>query len=105
MKILHLIAGAGPMYCGSCLHGNTLAAGLRKAGADVVLAPLYTPIRTDEEDVSIDRLSMGGINVYLDESLPWWRRMPGFLRRLLDQPSLVTWAAKYGGGTQPEHLG
>ena len=105
MKILHLIAGAGPMYCGSCLHGNTLAAGLRKAGADVVLAPLYTPIRTDEENVSIDRLSLGGINVFLDESLPWWRQMPGFLRRLLDRPWLVTWAAKHGGGTHPEHLG
>ena len=105
MKILHLIAGAGPMYCGSCLHGNTLAAGLRKAGADVVLAPLYTPLRTDEENVSIDHLSLGGINVFLDESLPWWRRMPGFLRRLMDRPGLVSWAAKHGGGTQPEHLG
>ena len=70
MKIVHLIAGAGPMYCGSCMHGNTLAAGLRKAGADVILAPVYTPLRTDEENVSIDRLAMGGINVYLDESLP-----------------------------------
>ncbi len=105
MKILHLIAGAGPMYCGSCLHGNTLAAGLRKAGADIVLAPLYTPIRTDEDNVSIDHLSMGGINVFLDESLSWWRRVPGFLRRLLDRPVLVTWAAKHGGGTHPEHLG
>ena len=76
MKIVHLIAGAGPMYCGSCMHGNTLAAGLRKAGADVLLAPVYTPLRTDEENVSIDRLAMGGINVYLDESLPLWRWMP-----------------------------
>ena len=37
------------MYCGSCLHGNTLAAALHAAGADVLLAPLYTPLRTDEE--------------------------------------------------------
>ena len=64
------------MYCGSCMHGNTLAAALRKAGADVILAPVYTPLRTDEENVSIERLAMGGINVYLDESLPLWRRMP-----------------------------
>jgi glycosyltransferase involved in cell wall biosynthesis len=105
MKILHLIAGAGPMYCGSCLHGNTLAAGLRKAGADVVLAPLYTPVRTDEENVSIGHLSLGGINVYLDEILPWWRGMPGFLRGLMDRPWLVSWAAKHGGGTRPEQLG
>ena len=99
MKIVHLLAGAGPMYCGSCMHGNTLAAGLRKAGADVILAPVYTPLRTDEENVSIDRLAMGGINVYLDESMPLWRWMPALLRRLLDWPALVSWAARRGGRT------
>jgi len=105
MKIVHLLAGAGPMYCGSCLHGNTLAAGLRKAGADVILAPVYTPLRTDEESVSIDRLAMGGINVYLDESLPFWRWMPALVRRQLDRPWLVSWAARRGSSTRPEQLG
>ena len=88
MKIVHLIAGAGPMYCGSCMHGNTLAAALRKAGADVILAPVYTPLRTDEENVSIDRLAMGGINVYLDESLPLWRWMPA-LRAATARPAVA----------------
>ena len=69
------------------------------------LAPLYTPLRTDEENISIDHLALGGINVYLDESLTWWRRMPGFVRRLVDQPWLVRWAARFGGSTRPEHLG
>ena len=55
------------------MHGNTLAAGLRKAGADVLLTPLYTPLRTDEENLSVDHLALGGINVYLDETMPWWR--------------------------------
>ena len=87
------------------MHGNTLAAALRKAGADVILAPVYTPLRTDEENVSIDRLAMGGINVYLDESLPLWRRMPRMVRRLLDRPSLVSWMARFGGSTRPEQLG
>ncbi len=87
------------------MHGNTLAAALRKSGADVLLAPVYTPVRTDEENVSIDRLAMGGINVYLDESLPLWRWMPPFVRRLLDRPSLVSWAARGGSSTSPEHLG
>ncbi len=87
------------------MHGNTLAAGLRQAGADVILAPVYTPVRTDEENVSIDRLGMGGINVFLDESMPLWRRMPGLVRRLLDWPALVSWAARRGGGTRPEQLG
>jgi glycosyltransferase involved in cell wall biosynthesis len=105
MKFVHLIAGAGPMYCGSCMHGNTLAAALRKAGADVIAAPLYTVLRTDEENVSIDRLAMGGINLFLDERLPLWRRMPAFVRRVLDRPSLVAWLAGRGTQTRPEQLG
>ena len=87
------------------MHGNTLAAALRAAGADVVLAPVYTPLRTDEENVSIQRLAMGGINVYLDEGLPLWRRMPALLRRLLDRPALVSWVARRGGSTRPQQLG
>jgi hypothetical protein len=46
MRIAYLAAGAGGMYCGSCLHDNTLAAALLKRGEDVILAPIYTPIRT-----------------------------------------------------------
>ena len=38
------------MYCGSCLHDNTLAAALLDLGEDVLLVPTYTPLRTDEED-------------------------------------------------------
>ena len=48
MKIVYLAAGAGGMYCGSCLHDNTLAAALMRLGEDVLLMPTYTPIRTDE---------------------------------------------------------
>ena len=87
------------------MHGNTLAAALRKAGADVLLAPVYTPLRTDEENVSIDRLGMGGINVYLDEGLPLWRWMPALVRRQLDRPWLVSWAARRAGSTRPQQLG
>ena len=63
MRIVHLVAGAGSMYCGTCLQGNTLVAALRQLGADVLLAPLYTPLRTDEPSQSGGRLALGG---YLD---------------------------------------
>jgi glycosyltransferase involved in cell wall biosynthesis len=93
------------MYCGSCLHSNTLAAALRAAGADVLLVPLYTPLRTDEENVSIDRLAFGGINVYLQDRSALFRHTPWLLDKLLDQPGLVRWAARRGTRTRPEHLG
>ena len=32
MKIIYLAAGAAGMYCGSCLHDNTLAAALLALG-------------------------------------------------------------------------
>ena len=57
MRIAYIAAGAAGMYCGSCLHDNTLAAALLKAGEDVLLVPTYTPLRTDEEDVSQRRSS------------------------------------------------
>ena len=40
------------MYCGSCLHSNTLALHLSTLGVDVTLVPLYTPTRTDEKNAS-----------------------------------------------------
>ena len=64
------------MYCGSCLHDNTLAAGLLELGEDVLLVPTYTPIRTDETDVSQRRLFFGGINVYLQQKSALFRHTP-----------------------------
>jgi glycosyltransferase involved in cell wall biosynthesis len=105
MKIVHLAAGAGHMYCGSCLLGNTLAAAQHRAGGDVLLAPLYTPLRTDEENVAVDRIAFGGINVYLQQHSAVFRHTPWFLDRLLDRPRLLDWATSRGVSIRPEDLG
>ena len=59
MKLAHISPGAGGMYCGSCMHDNTLASALIKLGHEVALIPIYTPVRTDETDVSIDQVFYG----------------------------------------------
>ena len=105
MKIVYLAAGAGGMYCGSCLHGNTLAAALRTAGQDCLLAPMYTPIRTDEESVSIDRVTFGGINVFLQQHSAVFRHTPWFVDRLLDRSGLLRRAAGHSATVRPERLG
>ena len=69
-RIAYLTAGAGGMFCGSCLHDNALAKALGQLGWDVSLIPLYTPIRTDEQDQSVDQVFFGGINVYLQQKIP-----------------------------------
>ena len=38
--------------------------------------PLYTPIRTDEENVSVDQVFFGGINVYLQQKVGLFRYLP-----------------------------
>ncbi|HUY36628.1 MAG TPA: glycosyltransferase family 4 protein [Pirellulales bacterium] len=89
MRIVYLAAGAAGMYCGTCLHDNTLAAALSAAGEDVLLAPTYTPIRTDEDDVSQRRVLFGGINVFLQQLSPLFRFLPPILNRALDSPKLL----------------
>ncbi len=99
MKIVYISAGAGGMYCGSCLHDNTLAAALIEAGETVTLAPIYTPLRTDEVNVSQRRLFYGGINVYLQQKSAFFRHTPWLLDRLLDFPALVAWLSRKAGTT------
>lgn len=99
MKIASITAGAGGMICGSCLHDNTLARELIRQGHDVALLPLYTPIRTDEEDVSVGRVFYGAINVYLEQKSALFRHTPRALDRLLNNPRLLNWASRRGANS------
>ena len=105
MRIAYIAAGAAGMYCGSCLHDNTLAAALLELGEDVVLVPTYTPLRTDETNVSIRRVFFGGINVYLQQKLSIFRRTPWWMDRLLDHPALLDRATRGAGSVDPQQLG
>jgi glycosyltransferase involved in cell wall biosynthesis len=89
MKILSITAGAAGMYCGSCFRDNALAVELLARGHDVTLMPVYTPTRTDETNVSQSRVLFGGINVYLQQHSPLFRRTPRLLDRLLDAPRVI----------------
>jgi glycosyltransferase involved in cell wall biosynthesis len=94
MRIAAITAGAAGMICGSCLHDNALAAALHALGHDTLLVPTYTPIRTDEADVSDRRVFLGGLNVYLDQKSDWYRRTPRFVRWFLDRPWLLRAAGR-----------
>ncbi len=76
MRIAYITAGAAGMFCGSCMHDNTLAAALSRQGHEALLIPTYTPIRTDEPDVSQKRIFFGGINVYLQQKIGLFRHTP-----------------------------
>lgn len=105
LTIASITAGSAGMFCGSCMRDNTIARAMHRAGHDVHLIPTYTPIRTDEENVADEHLFYGGINVYLEQSIPGYRFLPGFVTHWLDRPSIINWATSRGIETSAKNLG
>ena len=106
MRLLMITAGAGGMYCGSCLRDNALASELMSRGHDVALLPIYTPTLTDEENVSDGHVFFGGISVYLEQNFPLFRHTPWILDKIWDSgPVLRAFTGGSVGGTNPKLLG
>ncbi|MCY2965303.1 MAG: glycosyltransferase family 4 protein [Planctomycetota bacterium] len=105
MHIALITAGGAGMFCGSCMHDNTLARALMASGHRVTLIPLYTPIRVDELDVSEHRVFLGGVNVYLAGLWPWWSRVPRFLRAWLDRPAVLRFVSRFAVSSDAKDLG
>jgi glycosyltransferase involved in cell wall biosynthesis len=104
LRILAITAGAANMYCGSCLRDNALARELIRQGHDVTLVPIYTPTRTDEPNVSEERVLYGGVNVYLQQVLPLFRRTPPFIDRLFDSRPVMKLLSRLSVATDPDRL-
>ena len=105
MKIIYITAGAAGMFCGSCMHDNALARALTDLGHDVQLIPLYTPVRLDEPAAVSERLFFGGINVYLQQNIPLFRKLPAWFDRVFDQPWLLKWASQKSVKIRAQELG
>lgn len=105
MRILSITAGAAGMYCGSCLRDNALAVELLRRGHHVTLLPVYTPTNPDETNVSRKRVLFGGISVYLQHYMPFFRKSPKFLDRILDSPWIINAFASRSISTDPAMLG
>ena len=93
------------MYCGSCLRDNALATELISRGHDVMLLPVYTPTLTDEPNVSGDKVFFGGISVYLEQYVPFFRRSPKWLDSLWDSSLMLKLASRRSISTSPKMLG
>ncbi len=104
-RIVYLTAGAANRFCGSCLHDNGLAKALTALGDEILLVPMYTPLRTDEDNVSLDRIFFGGVNVYLQQHSAVFRHTPWLLDRWLDSPRLLNWLSQRSAGMEVAKLG
>ncbi len=103
---MHLTPGAGQTHCAGCFRDNTLVLELRRMGHDVLMVPLYLPLRLEDVDASRKTpIFFGGLNVYLDQRWPWFRRAPRLLHRLLARRSLLGWVGRWAAKTQPAEVG
>ena len=104
MNISILAAGAGGMYCGSCMRDSAMATALKRQGHDVTLIPLYTPLRDEHPDASHPEVFYGGINVYLQHASRLFRHTPRMLDWIFDRPWMLNVAGKMGAQTSPKKL-
>ncbi len=106
MRLVHLAAGAGGMYCGACARDAALVRGLIARGHEVTVIPLYTPLRTEgDAPLPTERVFLGGINAYLQQVSPLFRHTPDWFDRWLDSPGLLRWASRFAVSVKPEDLG
>ncbi|MEL6824514.1 MAG: glycosyltransferase family 4 protein, partial [Calditrichota bacterium] len=105
MKIAYIAAGAAGMYCGSCIRDNTLAKALIARGHDVALIPTYTPLRTDEPGVAIEKVFYNGISVYLEQKFAWLRSGRFNLDKILNSSRVLNYLSKVNASTNAKDLG
>jgi glycosyltransferase involved in cell wall biosynthesis len=107
MRIVHLTAGTGSYYCGTCMRDHALVSGLKRLGHDVLIVPMYLPPVLEEGsgDDPTCPIFFGGINVYLQQKSWLFRHTPAWLDRLFDGRGLLRWAAGKSHMTSPRDLG
>jgi len=106
MKIAHLTAGTGNFHCGNCHRDNALVRALRADGHDAFLVPLYLPLVLDEPAASPEApLFAGGINMFLQQKLPIFRRTPRWVDRAFDATGLLRFVSRFAGMTRARDLG
>jgi glycosyltransferase involved in cell wall biosynthesis len=71
----------------------------------VILLPVYTPTRTDEPNVSNEKVFFGGISVYLEQYVPLFRKTPNWLDQLWDSKLMLKLASRRSISTSPKMLG
>jgi glycosyltransferase involved in cell wall biosynthesis len=108
VKLIFLTPGTGSYYCGACLRDNMLARELHRRGHDVSILPMYLPLELD--DVTLPNAAQtpiffGGINVYLQQKIPLFRKTPPVLDRLLNSTGLLRWAARHSHMTSAREHG
>lgn len=104
-RIAYIAAGAGDMYCGACAHDQAIVRELRGGGLDVLMVPLYTPLRWDGDAIEHDRVFLGGLSTWMRQAVPALNPLTRVLRPMLDSPVVLSAVSRLAIQTEPQKLG
>jgi len=107
MQILFMTPGSGDnFYCENCMRDKAAVMALRAAGYDAMSLPLYLhPQMQDTAPPTDVPIFFGGINVFLQQHVRFFRRTPRWLDKLFDNRWLLKLAARKADMTTPGELG
>lgn len=107
MRIIQITPSAGDsFYCENCLRDAALAKAIIKLGHEGLTIPLYLPLPSEQSgSAGISPIFFGGLNVYLQQKVAFFRRTPRWLDRLFDSPRLLKWIGRMAGMTSARDLG
>lgn len=107
MKIAQLTPGSGDnFYCENCLRDVNLVKAMRDQGNEVLMIPMYLPVSSgNTEAVANSPIFFGGINVYLQQKLDFFRKTPRWIDSILDSRKLLSLVGRKSGMTSAKLLG
>ena len=104
MKILFIVPGAGDsFYCGNCFRDNLQANALRSAGHEVVVMPLYLPLK-DHSFHGDTPLFFPATSYFLSQKYFKKRTLPRWIDRIINSGFMLNIAASFSGSTNSEGL-
>ncbi len=99
MKVAYLLPGSGgSFYCGNCTRDMFLTQSLKKSGFDVMLIPMYLPLSVDKCTAD-SPIFYGAVNIYLEQLIPFFRKLPRWATHWLDSERILRFAARQSGST------
>jgi len=94
------------MYCGACAGDMAVARAVAALGHEMTVLPLYMPLRVEGDKSAVnEQVFLGGINAWLQQVWPGFRRLPRFMDRALDSPALLNGISGFAIRTKPSNLG
>ncbi len=107
MRIIQITPSAGDsFYCENCLRDAALAKEIIILGHEGLTIPLYLPLPSEQSGSSdISPIFFGGLNVYFQQKLTFFRKTPRWLDSLFDSPRLLKWIGRMAGMTSERDLG